>query len=546
MPIEVISGEEAVRRMGRIAEARWPTKPRDAARMYPFARPECQPTFSIEPNSRVFTIGSCFARNIEKYLEQFGFQVPTLKMREAEGLWHSTGDNVLNKYTPQSMLNELVWALESGDEFSGVPGARFPDPEGYVEDKEDAWVDLQLPVGGTGTDLETCRKRRRMVLETHREIRTCQTVIITLGLTEVWFDKLANVYLNRMPPKYAIEKHAGRFEFHVLDHRDILDNLQEMYSLLRKHNPLANILITVSPVPFVFTFRAMDALVANMYSKSALRAALEEFVFGKEKIDYFPSYETVMLSERGAVWRDDRLHVTDSGVGAIMQKVLQAYAGVDIASWESALGRAAVTDIPDASDGALESASNIALEDLLSQARLARQKKDWNTCSAAAAAALRLAQHGSPGFLNAHVLAGVAAVYMKDPKRARKHLVIATENGLQDEEVLAYLGDTLLLLQQNVEVVERLSPAVEKSPGSTRLMCLIGRAYLKEKDEERAIRTFEKSCAAKPDDGWAKWELARALADRDRSRAVSLAMEAKALLPNSKNLATAVNLVLGI
>jgi len=46
------------------AAARWPRRGGDS-RLEPFAQVKVQPRFSIAPSDVVFTIGSCFARNIE-------------------------------------------------------------------------------------------------------------------------------------------------------------------------------------------------------------------------------------------------------------------------------------------------------------------------------------------------------------------------------------------------------------------------------------------------------------------------------------------------
>jgi hypothetical protein len=86
-------------------------------------------------------------------------------------------------------------------------------------------------------------------------------------------------------------------------------------------------LVTVSPVPLLITFRDMDVLVANAYSKSVQRAALDEFVLGKEGVDYFPSYEFVTLSNPAAAWsRGDYRHVSSDVVNRIMSDVLLRYA----------------------------------------------------------------------------------------------------------------------------------------------------------------------------------------------------------------------------
>jgi hypothetical protein len=73
------------------------------------------------------------------------------------------------------------------------------------------------------------------------------------------------------------------------------------------------------------TFSGEDIRIANAYSKSVQRAAIGEFVSRHDRVDYFPSYETVTLGSPPAMWRPDRRHVHDFVINAIMGRVLEAY-----------------------------------------------------------------------------------------------------------------------------------------------------------------------------------------------------------------------------
>ena len=92
-------------------------------------------------------------------------------------------------------------------------------------------------------------------------------------------------------------------------------------------------LLTVSPVPLRSTLRDMDVLVANSYSKSVQRAAVERFCLETDNVDYFPSYEFVNLSEPSASFtaRDYR-HVTNEMVSIIMQHALSEYTDVTLSA----------------------------------------------------------------------------------------------------------------------------------------------------------------------------------------------------------------------
>ena len=82
MPTYVIPGAKAVENLKANPLSGWPSR-RDAEnRMEPLCEPGFSPGFHLEPGERVFTIGSCFARNIEKALAARGFEVTTIGLIE--------------------------------------------------------------------------------------------------------------------------------------------------------------------------------------------------------------------------------------------------------------------------------------------------------------------------------------------------------------------------------------------------------------------------------------------------------------------------------
>jgi tetratricopeptide (TPR) repeat protein len=60
--------------------------------------------------------------------------------------------------------------------------------------------------------------------------------------------------------------------------------------------------------------------------KSVLRAATEAFVRAHSNVDYFPSFESVILSERDHAWRADQAHVSDEMVRLNVVRMIEAYA----------------------------------------------------------------------------------------------------------------------------------------------------------------------------------------------------------------------------
>jgi hypothetical protein len=148
-------------------------------RLQPIAVPAFEPSFSIPPGSKIFTIGSCFARNIEDHLARHGFDVPTHR--------YFGGSHEINKYNPYSILQEFQWAL----------GTKEPLDLQHrlVQVGDKGWVDMHMH-GNRPMPMETHLDLLRTAQQLYSEIRSSRYFIITLGLAEVWYDLEAEVYLN--------------------------------------------------------------------------------------------------------------------------------------------------------------------------------------------------------------------------------------------------------------------------------------------------------------------------------------------------------------
>lgn len=264
----------------------------------------------------IFTSGSCFAREIEKKLASLGFDVPMLGISTPPEERVSSAENeVLNKYTTASAINELEWAF-------GVEP--FP-AAGYLQ-VGDLYHDPYLHPGVPPVTLERAIERRNEIHELVRVLRKCRLVIFTLGLVEQWYDAETQKYLNGAPPADSITLNPDRFSLHRQSYDDVLSDLEHMYELIGQFgHPEFRMIVSVSPVPFKATFSGQDALSANSYSKSVLRAAAEAFVLRHENVDYFPSYEMVVLSERAETYELDNIHIRPTVVGQIMERAASTY-----------------------------------------------------------------------------------------------------------------------------------------------------------------------------------------------------------------------------
>jgi len=301
--------------------------PHDSTGNYAFQRlrqtwftPSIKPKFKLHRDDKFYAIGSCFARGLESSLigrkmtvESAAPEFARLQAvnKEVSGL------GFINKYNTFSILNELRWALD--------PDAVFP-VESIVQVDEAIWSDPHTNPALRLAGLEETLERRSLMQTVTKRIINCRAVILTLGLVEVWRDIEADVYLNHTPIPSLLRTQRQRYEFHLTSFAQNLANLEATHALLSRYgHPDLRIVVTVSPVPLLNTFSTMDIVLANTYAKSLLRTVAQEWAAVHENVDYFPSYEIVLNSDRAAAWEPDLRHVKGQGAQHIMELFVRSY-----------------------------------------------------------------------------------------------------------------------------------------------------------------------------------------------------------------------------
>jgi len=287
----------------------------------PIFMPALRPTFHIDKSDRLFAMGSCFARGIESALKARGFRVESAA-KDFDKFTVESGKKVTalgftNKYTTYSMLNELRWALD--------PAAFFPETS-LVDLDARRCIDPHINPTLMVTDHIGTLERRRIIREVTRRINDCRVVFLTLGLVEVWYDTLAEVFLNTTPILEMQRMFPRRYEFMTSNYLQNMENMESLYTLLATHGRKdLHIIVTTSPVPLQATFTGQDIVLANTYSKSTLRAVAQDFAAAHDNVQYFPSYEMVMNSERDRAWEDDLRHVKGAMTNNIMDVFMRNF-----------------------------------------------------------------------------------------------------------------------------------------------------------------------------------------------------------------------------
>lgn len=330
-PLRILSAQDAVNNRKTNPAAEWGNRAA-GNRVEPVAKPEFDVPFRLTPGQRIFTIGSCFARNVESELQRRGFVIPAIDLLKTPE-FEAIGTRVLNNYGTPSIYNELAWAF----------GEQTFEPKDHIlEAMPGKFVDMHLGPGIKPEAWEEAKAKRDAITNAYRLAATCEVAIITLGLAETWFDTRTGFYVNAAPRPGMIRNEPDRFQLHVLSYQNTYDYLKRALEILRRHAPEMRVILTVSPVPLNVTHRPIDVMVANTYSKSVLRTAAEEAVVRHDFVTYFPSYESVTLSDRKLAWRDDLRHVTDDLVAFNVGRMIDAFVDGTVANLATRAQQAAV------------------------------------------------------------------------------------------------------------------------------------------------------------------------------------------------------------
>jgi len=276
--------------------------------------PVVTPSFHLAEGDTVFTIGSCFARNIEEALAENGINVPTMEFSTPRSEITETGraNKALNQYNAGTMLQCLREITEGVSE------------GGLLIRKDGLALDALLDTGGFPVTIERAGERREEIRALYADaLPKAKATIVTLGLTEAWFDRDAGLYLNVAPNPQMVKNQPDRFEFVRLQYPEVKAMVTEIVDRIVAAG-CPNVLLSISPVPLGRTFSSEDCIVANGTSKATLRTVAGELAASRDNVDYFPSYE-IVLSGGLRSFQKDRRHVRPDVVNEIVKHMLTAY-----------------------------------------------------------------------------------------------------------------------------------------------------------------------------------------------------------------------------
>lgn len=307
--------------------------------------------------AHVATAGSCFAQHVGRALRQAGvavldaepppFAMPDdLARRFGYGLFSARYGNVYSVL----QLEQLLEDARTGR----VDPAEVWERDGRFFDAMRPGVEPD----GLDSPEEALALRHDHLARVAAMLAQTEIFVFTLGLTEVWTDRLTGRAYPLCPGIVAGRFDPARHRLHNMTMPEVVAGLKRARARLLDFRPGMRMILTVSPVPLTATAAGGHVLAATTWSKAVLRAAAGEMAAEFADVDYFPSYEIVTNpAAQGRFFGPNLRSVTAEGVTAVMRVFLAAQG---LAEAEPAR---AATSVPDPDDP--EAGQEAICEDIL-------------------------------------------------------------------------------------------------------------------------------------------------------------------------------------
>lgn len=244
--------------------------------------------FTIDYNSKILLLGSCFSENIGNKFKYFKFQTEINPF----GI-------IFNVVSLEKLLNRVVHKLY------------FTEKDLFYHN--DLWhcfeVHSELSHPNKEIFLEQLNEK---ISTTHDAILELTHCFITLGTSWVYENRTTNNVVancHKVPQK--------QFKKVLLSSEQNGVSLKKIVALISSINPKVNFIFTVSPVRHI-----KDGFFENNVSKGNLFSALHQsFNFNETKVVYFPSYEIVMDELRDyRFYEKDMLHPNQLAIDYVWER----------------------------------------------------------------------------------------------------------------------------------------------------------------------------------------------------------------------------------
>ena len=257
----------------------------------------------LTPTSKVLCMGSCFAENMGKRLDDLSLTL----LNQPFG----------TQFNPIRILKALAFE---------TPRASDVYTEGDFYLHPDFHSDL---ISQNPEDL--LAEIRVKQEETKAFLKQADTLLLTFGTAYFYHDKI----LNR-PIANCHKQASQRFEKHM----NQVSEITQAYRAFIKSHPHLHLILTVSPVR-----HTRDGMMENSVSKATLRLAANEIAQEfPGQVTYFPAFEIMMDELRDyRFYEKDLIHPNEMAVDYIWEKFKETYFSSELETVEIAWERVIAT-----------------------------------------------------------------------------------------------------------------------------------------------------------------------------------------------------------
>jgi hypothetical protein len=252
--------------------------------------------FTIDHNSKLLLLGSCFAENMGQRLDYYKFNT----VQNPFGI----------VYNPLSLLQTV--SVLCGEKKYTEHDLHFANGRYFSYDHHSRF-------SAASAD-ETLEKINQHLLDGRAKLPITNVAFISLGTAYYWWlneeERIVN-NCHKQPAKLFTQKRSSV--------EQVRSALSEVIVQLQKAAPEINIVFTISPIRHL-----KHGSAGNQLSKATLLVAARELAEGMENVHYFPSYELLLDDLRDYRWyEEDLIHPNKMAVDYIWEKFGEAYFNVD-------------------------------------------------------------------------------------------------------------------------------------------------------------------------------------------------------------------------
>jgi hypothetical protein len=269
----------------------------------------------IDKKTKITSIGSCFAREIKSYLQVNGYNYLVAENKSTPWEYKMFTGDVCNPNEHSSIAWERVYNTFTLRHIADYTYGEVKDRLIQIKIRGKKYIADIIRNRIIYKDLKTARKDIKDHSNYSRNIlNEAELIILTFGTTEIWRGRVTAA-----SNQHKYFELPSDFKFHVSTYEENKENMEYFIRILKKHNPKVRIVVTVSPVHLLNTFRDMDVITASCASKSILRAVCDSL----KGVMYFPSYEIATIGSviDGVRVYPDNHHISKKVVKDIMSMV---------------------------------------------------------------------------------------------------------------------------------------------------------------------------------------------------------------------------------